>query len=78
MRIALLSDGSNFHTLRWAEYFHDSGDELLLLTMEEPREMPIRSLRLGPRRQRGAGAAGGRHPGAGGRCRWFRARSGFR
>ncbi len=49
MRIALLSDGGNFHTARWAEYFRACGDELLLLTLEEPREMPVSTLRLGPR-----------------------------
>ena len=46
MRLALLSDGSNFHTRRWMEYFIGCGDELLLLTLEEPREMPGRVMRL--------------------------------
>ncbi len=49
MRIALLSDGGNPHTRRWSGYFADRGDELLLLTMEEPSGMPVPHRRLGPR-----------------------------
>ncbi len=49
MKIALLSDGGNVHTRRWSAYFADQGDELLLLTLQEPSGMPVPSLRLGPR-----------------------------
>jgi L-malate glycosyltransferase len=49
MRLALLSDGANVHTRRWTGYFADRGDELLLLTLEDPSGMPVPSLRLGPR-----------------------------
>ncbi len=49
MRIALLSDGRNVHTRRWAKYFQGQGDELLLLTCEAPDEMPVPARRIGPR-----------------------------
>ncbi|MBN2171140.1 MAG: glycosyltransferase [Candidatus Krumholzibacteriota bacterium] len=46
MRIALLSDGRNVHTARWAGYFAGQGDEVLLLTLEDPRPMPVPVRRL--------------------------------
>jgi len=47
MRIALLSDGRNVHTARWAGYFKEQGDEVLLITLEPPRPMPVPVRRLG-------------------------------
>lgn len=49
MRMALLSDGQNVHTRRWAGYFAEQGDELLLLTLQVPLGMPVPSRCLGPR-----------------------------
>jgi L-malate glycosyltransferase len=40
LKIALLSDGGNVHTRRWLEYFQDQGDQTLLITLEEPVEIP--------------------------------------
>lgn len=46
MRIAMLSDGASTHTLRWASFFHDAGDEVRLFTLEDPLEMPLPVSRL--------------------------------
>lgn len=48
MRLALLSDGRSPHTRRWARYFADQGDELLLLSLEPIVEQPVPARRLGP------------------------------
>lgn len=48
MRIALMSDGANVHTRRWAGYLREQGDDVLLLTLQEPVEMPVPARRLGP------------------------------
>ncbi|MEZ4395845.1 MAG: glycosyltransferase [Candidatus Krumholzibacteriia bacterium] len=49
MRLALLSDGGNVHTQRWAGYFAEQGDDVMLLTLEHPLSMPVPVRRLGPR-----------------------------
>jgi len=48
MRLALLSDGRSPHTRRWARYFAEQGDELLLLSLEPIVEQPVPARRLGP------------------------------
>ncbi len=43
-----MSDGGNVHTRRWAAYLRDQGDDVLLLTLQDPVEMPVPARRLGP------------------------------
>ncbi|MFA0823871.1 MAG: glycosyltransferase family 4 protein [Methanomethylovorans sp.] len=38
MRICLIADATSIHTLRWAEYFVDQGDEVHIITYEPPKK----------------------------------------
>lgn len=38
MRICLIADATSIHTLRWAEYFVDQGDEVHVITYEPPKK----------------------------------------
>lgn len=38
MRICLIADATSVHTLRWAEYFVDQGDEVHVVTYEPPKK----------------------------------------
>ena len=49
LRMALLSDGRSPHTRRWARYFAEQGDELLLLSLEAIVDSPVAAQPLGPR-----------------------------
>lgn len=38
MRICLIADATSIHTLRWAEYFVNMGDEVHIITYEPPKK----------------------------------------
>lgn len=46
MRLLLLSDASSLHTKRWAEWFAGRGHQVLLASLEEPREITVPFRRL--------------------------------